>query len=95
VNSVAMASLKPVSRTTLSEQVVVQLASGTRALEAGRETAFRSRALPGFSCWKVHPSRSIEVAGLHWNDRMRAGGGSYAAERSSNTCRDPGLQKVY
>jgi GntR family transcriptional regulator, transcriptional repressor for pyruvate dehydrogenase complex len=89
------ATLKPVSRTTLSEQVAIQLAS---ELEAGRWDPGAKLPSEAELCKIFHVGRStlreaLKSLAFIGMIRMRAGGGSYAAERSSKYMQGSWLAK--
>lgn len=81
----AMAPLKPVSRTTLSEQVAMQLASELEAKRWGPGEKLPSEAelCKVFNVGRSTLREALKSLSFIGLIRMRAGGGSYVAEQRS------------
>jgi GntR family transcriptional repressor for pyruvate dehydrogenase complex len=85
VNSVAMDALKPVSRTTLSEQVAMQLASeltGGR-WKPGEKLPSEAELCKAFNVGRSTLREALKSLAFIGLIRMRAGGGSYVSEQPS------------
>ena len=85
MNSVAMDALKPVSRTTLSEQVAMQLASeltGGR-WKPGEKLPSEAELCKAFNVGRSTLREALKSLAFIGLIRMRAGGGSYVSEQPS------------
>ena len=90
-----MHNLKPVSRTTLSEQVAVQLASELRAgrWKPGEKLPSEAELCRVFRVGRSTLREALKSLAFIGVIRMRAGGGSYAAEERSAYMDGPLLAK--
>ncbi len=81
----AITPLKPVSRTTLSEQVALQLAAEVAAKrwQAGDKLPSEAELCRAFSVGRSTLREAMKSLAFVGIIRMRAGGGSYVAERPS------------
>jgi GntR family transcriptional repressor for pyruvate dehydrogenase complex len=91
VNSVAMDALKPVSRTTLSEQVAMQLASeltGGR-WKPGEKLPSEAELCKAFNVGRSTLREALKSLAFIGLIRMRAGGGSYVSDQPSKYLEGP------
>jgi len=81
----AIAPLKPVSRTTLSEQVALQLAAEVAAKrwQPGDKLPSEAELCRAFNVGRSTLREALKSLAFVGIIRMRAGGGSYVAERPS------------
>jgi GntR family transcriptional regulator, transcriptional repressor for pyruvate dehydrogenase complex len=86
VGSIETASLKPVSRTTLSEQIAMQLASELSAKRwlPGEKLPSEAELCKVFSVGRSTLREALKSLAFIGLIRMRAGGGSYVADQPSN-----------
>jgi len=85
VNSVAIDALKPVSRTTLSEQVTMQLASELThgRWKPGERLPSEAQLCKAFNVGRSTLREALKSLAFIGLIRMRAGGGSYVSEQPS------------
>lgn len=91
MNSVAMDALKPVSRTTLSEQVAMQLASeltGGR-WKPGEKLPSEAELCKAFNVGRSTLREALKSLAFIGLIRMRAGGGSYVSDQPSKYLEGP------
>jgi GntR family transcriptional regulator, transcriptional repressor for pyruvate dehydrogenase complex len=90
VNS-TLASLKPVSRTTLSEQVAMQLASELEAKRwaPGEKLPSEAELCKVFNVGRSTLREALKSLSFIGMIRMRAGGGSYVADQRSKYLEGP------
>jgi GntR family transcriptional regulator, transcriptional repressor for pyruvate dehydrogenase complex len=81
----AIGPLKPVSRTTLSEQVALQLAEelAAKRWQPGDKLPSEAELCRAFNVGRSTLREALKSLAFVGLIRMRAGGGSYVAERSS------------
>ncbi len=91
----AVTPLKPVSRTTLSEQVALQLAAEVAAKrwQAGDKLPSEAELCRAFSVGRSTLREALKSLAFVGIIRMRAGGGSYVAERPSKYVNRPLLAR--
>src|SRR5450755_2788750 len=91
----AIASLKPVSRTTLSEQVALQLASELKAKrwKPGEKLPSEAELCKVFHVGRSTLREALKSLSFVGMIRMRAGGGSYVSEQRSRYMDGPFLAK--
>jgi len=85
MNSTTMATLKPVSRTTLSEQVAMQLASelAAKRWKPGEKLPSEAELCKVFNVGRSTLREALKSLSFIGMIRVRAGGGSYVAEQRS------------
>ncbi len=91
MNSVVMDTLKPVSRTTLSEQVAMQLASeltGGR-WKPGEKLPSEAELCKAFNVGRSTLREALKSLAFIGLIRMRAGGGSYVSDQPSKYLEGP------
>jgi len=95
VNSTSMAALKPVSRTTLCEQVAMQLASelSAKRWKPGEKLPSEAELCKIFKVGRSTLREALKSLGFIGMIRVRAGGGSYVAEQRSRYMDGPLLPK--
>ncbi len=95
MNSTAMATLKPVSRTTLSEQVAMQLAAELQAKrwQPGEKLPSEAELCKVFNVGRSTLREALKSLAFIGMIRMRAGGGSYVADQRSKYMDGPLLAK--
>jgi GntR family transcriptional regulator, transcriptional repressor for pyruvate dehydrogenase complex len=95
MNSSTMATLKPVSRTTLSEQVAMQLASELQAKrwQPGEKLPSEAELCKVFNVGRSTLREALKSLAFIGMIRMRAGGGSYVADQRSKYMDGPLLAK--
>ncbi|MFZ1130362.1 MAG: FadR/GntR family transcriptional regulator [Terriglobales bacterium] len=95
MNSAPMATLKPVSRTTLSEQVAMQLASELQAQrwQPGEKLPSEAELCKVFNVGRSTLREALKSLAFIGMIRVRAGGGSYVAEQRSKYMDGPLLAK--
>jgi len=95
VNSASMADLKPVSRTTLSEQVAMQLASelAAKRWKPGEKMPSEAELCKVFHVGRSTLREALKSLAFIGMIRVRAGGGSYVAEQRSKYLEGPLLAK--
>jgi len=91
----AISPLKPVSRTTLSEQVAVQLAAEVAAKrwQPGDKLPSEAELCRAFNVGRSTLREALKSLAFVGIIRMRAGGGSYVAERPSKYVNRPLLAR--
>jgi GntR family transcriptional repressor for pyruvate dehydrogenase complex len=91
----AVTPLKPVSRTTLSEQVALQLAAEVAAKrwQAGDKLPSEAELCRAFSVGRSTLREALKSLAFIGIIRMRAGGGSYVSERPSKYVNRPLLAR--
>jgi GntR family transcriptional regulator, transcriptional repressor for pyruvate dehydrogenase complex len=91
----AVGLLKPVSRTTLSEQVALQLAAEVAAKrwEPGDKLPSEAELCRAFNVGRSTLREALKSLAFVGIIRMRAGGGSYVAERPSKYVNRPLLAR--
>lgn len=91
----ATATLKPVSRTTLSEQVAMQLSSELTAKrwKPGEKLPSEAELCQVFHVGRSTLREALKSLAFIGMIRMRAGGGSYVAEQGSKYMQGPWLAK--
>jgi GntR family transcriptional repressor for pyruvate dehydrogenase complex len=91
----AISPLKPVSRTTLSEQVALQLASEVAAKrwQPGDKLPSEAELCRAFNVGRSTLREALKSLAFVGIIRMRAGGGSYVAERPSKYVNRPLLAR--
>ena len=87
----AMAPLKPVSRTTLSEQVAMQLASELEAKrwQPGEKLPSEAELCKVFNVGRSTLREALKSLSFIGMIRMRAGGGSYVSDQRSKYMEGP------
>jgi len=95
VNSTSTAALKPVSRTTLCEQVAMQLASelSAKRWKPGEKLPSEAELCKIFKVGRSTLREALKSLGFIGMIRVRAGGGSYVAEQRSRYMDGPLLPK--
>jgi GntR family transcriptional repressor for pyruvate dehydrogenase complex len=95
MNSATTATLKPVSRTTLSEQVAMQLASELQAKrwQPGEKLPSEAELCKVFNVGRSTLREALKSLAFIGMIRMRAGGGSYVADQRSQYMDGPLLAK--
>ncbi len=95
MNSATMATLKPVSRTTLSEQVAMQLAAELQAKrwQPGEKLPSEAELCKVFNVGRSTLREALKSLAFIGMIRMRAGGGSYVADQRSKYMDGPLLAK--
>ncbi|MGA2458854.1 MAG: FadR/GntR family transcriptional regulator [Terriglobales bacterium] len=95
MNSTSMAALKPVSRTTLCEQVAMQLASelSAKRWKPGEKLPSEAELCKIFKVGRSTLREALKSLGFIGMIRVRAGGGSYVAEQRSRYMDGPLLPK--
>lgn len=95
MNSITTVALKPVSRTTLSEQVAMQLASelAARRWKPGEKLPSEAELCKVFKVGRSTLREALKSLAFIGMIRMRAGGGSYVAEQRSKYMDGPLLAK--
>ena len=90
-----LAPLKPVSRTTLSEQVALQLASEleSKRWKPGEKLPSEAELCKVFNVGRSTLREALKSLSFIGLIRMRAGGGSYVAEQRSRYMDGPLLGK--
>jgi GntR family transcriptional repressor for pyruvate dehydrogenase complex len=85
MGSSGVATLKPVSRTTLSEQVAMQLASELQAKrwQPGEKLPSEAQLCEVFNVGRSTLREALKSLAFIGMIRMRAGGGSYVADQRS------------
>jgi GntR family transcriptional regulator, transcriptional repressor for pyruvate dehydrogenase complex len=85
VNSVSTAGLKPLSRTTLSEQVTMQLASELTGghWKPGEKLPSEAELCKAFNVGRSTLREALKSLAFIGLIRMRAGGGSYVSDQPS------------
>ena len=91
----AISPLKPVSRTTLSEQVALQLAAEVAAKrwQPGDKLPSEAELCRAFNVGRSSLREALKSLAFVGIIRMRAGGGSYVAERPSKYVNRPLLAR--
>jgi GntR family transcriptional repressor for pyruvate dehydrogenase complex len=91
----AIGPLKPVSRTTLSEQVALQLAAEVSAKrwQPGEKLPSEAELCRAFNVGRSTLREALKSLAFVGIIRMRAGGGSYVAERPSKYVNRPLLAR--
>jgi GntR family transcriptional regulator, transcriptional repressor for pyruvate dehydrogenase complex len=86
MGSIETATLKPVSKTTLSEQIAMQLAAELRAKRwlPGEKLPSEAELCKVFSVGRSTLREALKSLAFIGLIRMRAGGGSYVADQPSN-----------
>jgi GntR family transcriptional regulator, transcriptional repressor for pyruvate dehydrogenase complex len=95
VSSATLATLKPVSRTTLSEQIAMQLASelSAKRWEPGEKLPSEAELCKIFNVGRSTLREALKSLAFIGMIRVRAGGGSYVAEQRSRYMDGPLLPK--
>jgi GntR family transcriptional regulator, transcriptional repressor for pyruvate dehydrogenase complex len=95
VSSATIATLKPVSRTTLSEQVAMQLASelSAKRWKPGEKLPSEAELCKVFNVGRSTLREALKSLAFIGMIRVRAGGGSYVAEQRSKYMDGPLLAK--